>query len=183
MRYDGLAMTVTAEKHLIKKYANRKLYDTQTSKYITLDGIAALLREGIDIQVEDRTSGRDITALILAQLVTTEEKRGQAVAEPEAETETAGERGQALLGYVRRTLNVPAALVSTEVGRRRGDLESVIDLAIEQALHRLNITTRSDIEVLTRRIDELARRIDRKSGRASGTATPTRRRKAAAPRR
>ena len=151
-------MTTTAEKHLIKKYANRKLYDTRTSRYITLEGISALLREGKDIQVEDRTTGRDITALVLAQLVTTEEKRGHGDVAPSDDNGT--DRGQALLGYVRRTLNAPAALVSTEMERRRGDLESVIDLAIEQALHRLNIPTRSDIELLNRRLDEVSRRLD-----------------------
>jgi polyhydroxyalkanoate synthesis repressor PhaR len=64
-----------AEKHLIKKYANRKLYDTQTSRYITLSGISELVRDGYDIEVVDRETGADLTPLILSQIVLGEEKR------------------------------------------------------------------------------------------------------------
>src|SRR5579859_6968971 len=104
-----------AQKHLIKKYANRKLYDTQTSRYITLDGISELVRDGHDIQVVDRETGRDLTPLILSQIVMSEEKRGG-----DANGAERGlERGQALLDYVRRTLSVPAAIVSGEVEKRR----------------------------------------------------------------
>ena len=70
-----LIQNMAAQKHLIKKYANRKLYDTRTSRYITLEGISQLVREGDDIQVVDRDSGRDLTPLILSQIVVGEEKR------------------------------------------------------------------------------------------------------------
>ena len=72
-----------AEKHLIKKYANRKLYDTNTSRYITLNGISELVREGYDIEVVDRDTGADLTPLILSQIVLGEEKRGRARANGE----------------------------------------------------------------------------------------------------
>ncbi len=71
-------MTVASERHLIKKYANRKLYDTRTSHYITLDGIADLVRDGHTIEVVDRDSGQDLTQVILSQIVLSEEKRGPA---------------------------------------------------------------------------------------------------------
>ena len=101
-----------AEKHLIKKYANRKLYDTNTSRYITLNGISELVREGYDIEVVDRDTGADLTPLILSQIVLGEEKRGRARANGESPS---ADRGSALLDYVRRTLNVPAQLVGNEV--------------------------------------------------------------------
>ena len=47
-------MTATPERHIIKKYANRKLYDTRTSSYVTLEGIAGLVRDGHEIKVVDR---------------------------------------------------------------------------------------------------------------------------------
>src|SRR2546428_675068 len=50
----GLPVPVAPARHLIKKYANRKLYDTRTSRYITLEGIAQLVREGHEIEVVDR---------------------------------------------------------------------------------------------------------------------------------
>lgn len=59
----------------IKRYANRKLYDTQTGSYITLDDIAALIRIGEEIEVLDHASGRDLTTITLMQIVFEEEKR------------------------------------------------------------------------------------------------------------
>src|SRR5262249_12123246 len=53
----------------IKKYANRKLYHTNRKQYITLDGIAALIQAGDQVQVLDNETGEDITAQILSQVV------------------------------------------------------------------------------------------------------------------
>lgn len=148
---------MAAQKHLIKKYANRKLYDTSTSRYITLEEISQLVREGDDIEVVERDSGRDLTPLILSQIVMGEEKRGRT----DNGVETLHDRGQALLDYVRRTLSGPAAMVSSRVERGRSDLEDLVDTAVERALNRLSIPTRRDIDALSARIDELQTRVDR----------------------
>ena len=155
---------MAAQKHLIKKYANRKLYDTQTSRYITLEGISQLVREGRDIQVVDRDTGRDLTPLILSQIVVGEEKRN----EEDGGDSTLHDRGQALFDYVRRTLSGPAALVSSRVERGRGELEELVDLAVERALTRLSIPTRRDLEALNARLDELEARLP-----AQGRGTPS----------
>lgn len=54
---------------LIKRYSNRKLYDTDAKRYITLEGIAELIREGQEVHVVDHETGEDITALIQAQTI------------------------------------------------------------------------------------------------------------------
>ena len=54
---------------LIKRYANRKLYNTETSRYITLKGIAKLLDEGEEVQVIDKETGEDITQVALSQIL------------------------------------------------------------------------------------------------------------------
>src|SRR3972149_6456510 len=59
----------------IKRYPNRKLYDTETKQYITLKGIADLIRQGQDVRVVDYTSGEDLTALTLAQIMFDQEKK------------------------------------------------------------------------------------------------------------
>lgn len=147
------------ERHLIKKYANRKLYDTRTSRYITLDGISELVRQGHEIEVVERETGRDLTPLILSQVVVGEEKRGRLSLAGGVSEELIGQ-GAALLDYVRRSLNVPASLVQSEVGRRRSDLEAIVDEGIERALHRLSIPTHRDLDRLSRRLDRLAARVD-----------------------
>jgi polyhydroxyalkanoate synthesis repressor PhaR len=62
---------------IIKKYANRRLYNTQTSKYITLDFLADLIRKNTDFQVLDAKSGEDITHSVLTQIIVDEENTGQ----------------------------------------------------------------------------------------------------------
>jgi polyhydroxyalkanoate synthesis repressor PhaR len=62
---------------IIKKYANRRLYNTETSSYITLDHLAAMVREGRQFQVLDARTDEDITRSVLAQIIMEEESRGQ----------------------------------------------------------------------------------------------------------
>ncbi len=60
--------------HIIKRYPNRKLYDTERKRYITLDGIATLIRRGVDIQVIDYETGEDLTTVTLSQIILEQEK-------------------------------------------------------------------------------------------------------------
>lgn len=69
-------MVKGAAKVTIKKYANRRLYDTESSSYITLDRLAAMIREGRDFEVVDAKSGEDITHQVLTQIIVDEESRG-----------------------------------------------------------------------------------------------------------
>lgn len=61
---------------IIKKYANRRLYDTDKSRYITLDDLGGMIREGREFTVEDAKSGDDITHSVLTQIIMEEESRG-----------------------------------------------------------------------------------------------------------
>jgi len=61
----------------IKKYANRRLYNTQTSNYITLDFLAEMTREDIDFVVVDAKTGEDITHNVLTQIIVDEESTGE----------------------------------------------------------------------------------------------------------
>ncbi|MCC6808465.1 MAG: transcriptional regulator [Deltaproteobacteria bacterium] len=60
---------------VIKRYANRKLYDTERSCYVTLDEIAAMIKRGEDVKVVDNKSGEDLSAVTLAQIIFEEEKK------------------------------------------------------------------------------------------------------------
>ncbi|HVI99731.1 MAG TPA: polyhydroxyalkanoate synthesis repressor PhaR [Sphingomonas sp.] len=62
---------------IIKKYANRRLYNTETSSYITLEHLAAMTREGRDFKVVDAKTDADITHNVLTQIIMEEEARGQ----------------------------------------------------------------------------------------------------------
>jgi polyhydroxyalkanoate synthesis repressor PhaR len=64
------------EPRVIKRYANRKLYDTQRSRYVTLEQIAELIRSGEDVKIVDNNSKEDLTAITLTQILFEEEKKG-----------------------------------------------------------------------------------------------------------
>ena len=69
-------MAKSGGKVTIKKYANRRLYDTESSAYITLDRLAEMVREGREFEVVDAKSGEDITRQVLTQIIVEEESRG-----------------------------------------------------------------------------------------------------------
>lgn len=64
-----------SETRVIKRYANRKLYDTQHSRYVTLDQIADMIRGGDDVKIVDNKTKEDLTSVTLAQIIFEEEKR------------------------------------------------------------------------------------------------------------
>ncbi|EIE50856.1 polyhydroxyalkanoate biosynthesis repressor PhaR [Salipiger aestuarii] len=64
---------------LIKRYASRRLYNTETSDYVTLEDISGFIREGRDVQIVDLKSGDDLTRQYLLQIVAEHESRGESV--------------------------------------------------------------------------------------------------------
>jgi polyhydroxyalkanoate synthesis repressor PhaR len=62
---------------IIKKYANRRLYNTQTSSYVTLDHLAQMVKEGTEFEVRDARTGEEITRSVLTQIIFEEEAKGQ----------------------------------------------------------------------------------------------------------
>lgn len=64
---------------VVKKYANRRLYNTESSSYITLDNLAEMIRKGRDFVVYDAKSGEDITRSVLTQIIVEEEGKGRAM--------------------------------------------------------------------------------------------------------
>jgi polyhydroxyalkanoate synthesis repressor PhaR len=63
------------EPKVIKRYTNRKLYDTVESRYVTLDEIAAMIKEGVEVRIVDNRTKEDLTSVTLAQIIFEEEKK------------------------------------------------------------------------------------------------------------
>ena len=72
-----MAETETPEAIKIKKYANRRLYNTATSSYVTLDDLSEMVKSGVEFVVVDAKSGDDITRSVLTQIIFEEESKGQ----------------------------------------------------------------------------------------------------------
>ena len=72
-------MANTASPLLIKRYASRRLYNTETSDYVTLEDIAGFIRDGREVQIIDLKSGDDLTRQYLLQIIAEHESRGESV--------------------------------------------------------------------------------------------------------
>jgi len=93
---------------VVKKYANRRLYNTETSSYITLDNLADMIRAGRDFVVYDAKSGEDITRGVLTQIIVEEESKG--------------------------TSMLPTAFLRQLIGFYGGSLQGVVPRYLEQAM-------------------------------------------------
>jgi polyhydroxyalkanoate synthesis repressor PhaR len=122
---------------VIKRYPNRKLYDTEAKQYITLEGIAELIRQGQEIQVVDHATGEDLTALTLTQVILEQEKKRKGFL-PQAVLTGLIQAGGETMGTLRRTLALPLNLarqVDDEIERRLQALVSRGELAAEEGRH------------------------------------------------
>ena len=89
---------------VVKKYANRRLYNTETSSYITLDNLADMIRAGRDFVVYDAKSGEDITRGVLTQIIVEEESKGTSMLPTNFLRQLIGFYGDSLQGVVPRYL-------------------------------------------------------------------------------
>jgi polyhydroxyalkanoate synthesis repressor PhaR len=74
---DPTAASPDPERVVIKKYANRRLYNTKSSVYVTLENLSEMVKQGVDFVVYDAKSNEDITRSVLTQIIFEEESRGQ----------------------------------------------------------------------------------------------------------
>jgi polyhydroxyalkanoate synthesis repressor PhaR len=88
---------------LIKKYSNRKLYDTSSRRYITLERIGELVRTGENIRVVDRSNGEDLTAVTLSQVVLDNERKRHGAVPEQLLQQLVRNPGEAVIGAVRQS--------------------------------------------------------------------------------
>ncbi len=168
---------------LIKRYANRKLYDTEASRYITLKGISEYVRDGQDVQVIDNESGEDITPLILSQILVDGQKHGGDAGGGASNTvlaELIQKGGDALYTVLRRGMDdVTDNLSDVRQNMRRwidrdeqaaadpAQLAQTVHEAVERVLRVVDLPTRSDIEALNKNIQRLADALEALESRLS----------------
>lgn len=121
---------------VIKRYPNRKLYDTEAKRYVTLNDIAALIREGQEVQVVDHASEEDLTAVTLTQIIFEQEKQ-QGGFLPKSVLTGLVRAGGDTMNSLRRSLTLPLDLlhyVDAEIERRVQALINKGELAKEEGL-------------------------------------------------
>lgn len=121
---------------VIKRYPNRKLYDTEAKRYITLDGIAALIRDGEEVTIIDHKTDEDLTAVTLTQVIFEQEKK-QSGFLPKSVLTGLVRTGGDTINTLRRGLSVPLDLVKqvdSEIERRVQVLISKGELARDEGI-------------------------------------------------
>jgi len=111
---------------VVKKYANRRLYNTESSSYITLDNLAQLVRGGRDFVVYDAKTGEDITRSVLTQIIVEEESKGRAMLPTAFLRQLIGFYGDSLQSLVPRYLEQSMALFARQQEQMRHAMEQSI---------------------------------------------------------
>jgi polyhydroxyalkanoate synthesis repressor PhaR len=189
---------------IIKRYPNRKLYNTEAKQYVTLEGIAELIRKGQEVHVLDHATGEDLTAVTLTQIVFEQEKKESGFV-PRSVLKGLVEAGGNTLSALQRSLASPLGLwgqVDQEITRRlevliaRGELtqeegtrlrdrllaethplpeaEWPTEQAVQQALVKRGVPTRDEFQRLADQIEKLTAQIE--SSQKSSTPTPRQKR-------
>ena len=114
---DGKA--VPKQPVVVKKYANRRLYNTESSSYITLDNLADMIRNGRDFVVYDAKTGDDITRGVLTQIIVEEEGKGQNLLPTEFLRQLIGFYGGSMQGLVPQYLEQAMAAFSDQQEQMR----------------------------------------------------------------
>ena len=174
---------------IIKRYPNRKLYDTEAKRYITLEGVTERLRGDQEIQVIDYSTGEDITAVTLTQIIMEQEKRRNGFL-PSSFLAGLIRSNKEWISSIQHGLRPPfifQQLLEDQIRERiqervragaLSEAEAVdvlaaildrspastdsrqLDLQIQNLLSRHQIPTRQDIQILNQKIDGLAERLE-----------------------
>lgn len=107
----------------IKKYANRRLYNTATSSYVTLDHLAEMVKEGTDFAVTDAKTGEDITRSVLTQIIVEQEGKGQNLLPIKFLRQVIGFYGDSLGGLVPRYLEHSMEAFHQNEAHMRGTMQ------------------------------------------------------------
>lgn len=184
---------------LVKRYPNRKLYDTEAKRYITLEGISTFIRQGEEIRVVDHATGEDLTAVTLTQIILEQEKKRRGFV-PQSVLTGLVRAGGDTLGALRRSLASPLELarqVDDEIERRlhtltrRGELAAEdgrrlrdkllaqgfqpaeplppTEQEIEQALEERGVPSREEMQRVLEQLETLAAKLDAMNSR-TGTS-------------
>jgi len=176
---------------LVKRYANRKLYNTRASRYITLKGIAELIEAGEDVMVIDNETGEDITSVALSQILVDNERSSRWVSRTVL-SDLIQRGGDALYGALRKGVDdASGGIDEVRRGVRRlvhaddengslgdwialstPDFERMVQTTMERVLKLLDLPRRSDIEALNENLQRVADAVERLESLRTGSTDP-----------
>jgi len=174
----------------IKRYPNRKLYDLERKRYVTLDDISLMIQDGEDIQVIDHETGEDLTSITLSQIIFEREKK-QSGFLPKSILTALIRTSTAPIDYLKKSVSTSVSalhLLEDEIDHRidalvaKGELAAdeadrlrkelyggatetakglIPDIKLDAALSKLNVPTHEDIKALESQVEKLMASVDR----------------------
>jgi polyhydroxyalkanoate synthesis repressor PhaR len=174
----------------IKKYANRKLYDTIDKQYISMEQLAELIRLGESVSVMDNQTGEDITVQILSQLLSKERKRHDSEMVSDILSQMLRRGGSTLADYARRTTSrwqeavhvaeeeieriagqlykeMPEGMVSKRkeeviqaIGRVKEWISDKVDQRVNDVMQMMNLASKEQVERLSEEIHAVGERLE-----------------------
>lgn len=162
----------------IKRYPNRKLYDTEAKRYVTLDELAIMIQEGADVQVIDNESGEDLTNVTLTQIVLEQQKKSSSFLSRSLLTNLIRSGGDTL-EHLRKSVQSSVAGLTQLPTSGAQEIEEQLDKLVEQGkqavgqaqealqlddrvadlLHMLNVPSRSEVQQLQQQLDALDKKL------------------------
>jgi polyhydroxyalkanoate synthesis repressor PhaR len=153
---------------LIRKYSDRRLYDTSASRYVKLEDIARMVRQGIDVEVRDARTGKDLTAVVLTQIIVEDARDRQTALPLELlqQLVKASDRAthEFLSWYLESTLDLYHK-AQESVRTRLSEAKNAVSSPLEFLRHLLagqpwpGKTEGGEVEKLRRRVEELEARL------------------------
>jgi polyhydroxyalkanoate synthesis repressor PhaR len=163
---------------LVKRYGNRKLYDTSESRYVTLDEIGRWVKAGQDVKILENDTGEDLTAVTFAQIILEEERRKSGLLSLRMLREII-QHGEAALQGLAATVDRGMEVIRTaperagrrvqeltQVSERLGQLQRIVDETVRRSVER--VTTLPAFQKEMRRIERSVRALEARIARLRG---------------
>src|SRR3984885_11878079 len=152
-----------SETRIIKRYANRKLYDTEHSRYVTLDQISEMIRNGDDVKIVDNKTKEDLTTVTLAQIIFEEEKKQRSFLPLAAMRNIIQSGGAWFAEAQRRVSAILPGKRKDEAGNDLPDEPAVAEVGDETAFRTRSLASlREWVEQSKHRLDDWQKQVDAK---------------------
>ena len=150
-------LKIAENQAVIRKYANRRLYDTRTSRYVTIDDLCMMVKDNIDFRVVDATNGQDITRITLVQIILEIESEGHGllpVSVLRQLIQVYGGRMEPILSrYLERTMDA--------FFNQQGSAEDALGASLDNILSGANTTNDEHLRLIRTEFDQLKAKLDR----------------------
>jgi polyhydroxyalkanoate synthesis repressor PhaR len=142
---------------VVKRYQNRKLYDTQNSCYVTLDEIGQMVKQGEDVKIVDNRTGDDLTSVTLTQIIFEEEKKKKSLLPLATLKKIIQSGGESIVEFFQKTVNTGVSSISNV----KDEAEKVID-KIKDEFEDGGTFVREILHRAHKTVDELQRKMEEK---------------------